>query len=267
MSCHKGRRPQLFEVVFGLILLITLTFVGWNLWSVVAGGISHLGRALAEPEIRSAICLSLWTATLSSLLCIVIAIPCAYAVTALPFPGRRLAQSILELPLSLPYLVLGLCLLTTFSSPFGKWLRDQGLRLVFDPRGIVAAHLLVNLPFVIHLTSGAFRRLDPELALTAQVMGASRFQAFRYITIPLCRPALLSALLLAWSRGIGEFGATLMLVGVTRMKTETLPASIYLNISTGDNGLALAAALILLGFSLLVQSISHFACGKGDIIP
>ena len=200
MNWRKNRRPQLFEVFFGLILLLAVAFVGWNLWAVVAGGIPHLGRALAEPEIRAAIRLSLWTATLSSLLCMLIAIPCAYAVTAAPFPGRRLAQSVLELPLSLPYLVLGLCLLTAFSSPFGKWLRDQGLRLVFDPRGIVAAHLLVNLPFVIHLTSGAFQRLDPELALTAQVMGASRFQAFRCITLPLCRPALLSALLLAWSR-------------------------------------------------------------------
>lgn len=263
MSWHKTHRPHRFEYLFGVVFLVTVLFVVWNLWAVLAGGFPHLGRALQEPEIRSAIRLSLWTSTLSSILCMALAIPCAYCITAGPFPGRRLCESILGLPLSLPYLVLGLCLLTTFSSPAGKWLKAIGLRVVFDPKGIVAAHLLVNLPFVIHLAVDAFRRLDPELCLTAQVLGADRFQAFRYITLPLCRPALLSAFLLAWSRGLGEFGATLMLVGVTRMKTETLPASIYLNISTGDNGLALAAALILLFFSLLIQCLSHIACGKG----
>lgn len=71
------------------------------------------------------------------------------------------------------------------------------------------------------------------------------------------------AYLLAWSRGMGEFGATLMLVGVTRLKTETLPASIYLNISTGDNGMALAAALLLLLLSLAVQGVSRLAGRKG----
>ena len=258
MSWHKGQKVHFFEVLFGVILLLCSAFVAWNLWAVVSGGLPFLGEALRSQEMHSAIRLSLWTSTVSSLLCMLLAIPCAYSISAGPLPGRRFCESLLELPLSLPYLVLGLCLLTTFSSPFGKWLKALGLRIVFDPKGIVVAQLLVNLPFVIHLSVDAFRRLDPELSLTAQVLGASRFQAFRYITLPLSRPALLSAFLLAWSRGLGEFGATLMLVGVTRMKTETLPASIYLNISTGDNGLALASALLLLMMSLILQLMIYF---------
>ena len=77
----------------------------------------------------------------------------------------------------------------------------------------------------------------------------------------------MSAFLLAWSRGLGEFGATLMLVGVTRMKTETLPASIYLNISTGDNGMALATAVLLLFLSLAAQGVGRLAGGKGAEFP
>lgn len=264
---RKARRPQPFEYFFGTILLLVSLFIAWNLWAVLAGGLPHLWRAFASEEIRFAIRLSLWTATLSSVLCMVLAVPCAYCITAGPFPGRQVARTLLELPLSLPYLVLGLCLLTVFSSPLGKALKAAGLRVVFDPKGIVCAHLFVNLPFVFHLVADAFRRLDPELALTAQTLGATRLQAFYYITLPLCRPALLSAFVLAWSRGIGEFGATLMLVGVTRMKTETLPGSIYLNISTGDYALALAAAALLLLFSLLVQLFSHFALRKGVDFP
>lgn len=264
MNWHRLGKPQFFEVFFQIILLICALFVGINLWAVVSGGFPHLLRALTSPEIRAAMVLSLWTSTLSSLICLLLAIPCAYALTFLRCPGQKLWEALLNLPLSLPYLVLGLCLLTTFSSPWGKYLKDLGLRIVFDPKGIVAAHILVNLPFVIHLTADAFRRPDPELALTAQVLGADHLQAFLYVTLPLCRSALVSALLLAWSRGLGEFGATLMLVGVTRMKTETLPGSIYLNISTGDNGLALAAALILLLMSLMIQLITHFVGRKGE---
>ena len=259
MSWRRKHPLKPFEWAFLLLLLAVLAYVAANLWSVAAGGLPNLGRALADGEIRFAMGLSLWTTTLSTALCVLIGIPCAYMLSCTQLPGRRWIQALLELPLSLPYLVLGLCLLTLFSSPGGKLLKELGLRLVFDPKGIVAVHLLINLPFVIHMAAQAFGQIDPELPLTAQTLGASRFQAFRYITLPLCRPALISAALLVWSRGIGEFGATLMLVGVTRLKTETLPASIYLNISTGDNGMALAAALLLLLLSLAVQGVSRLA--------
>ncbi|WP_297213926.1 ABC transporter permease [uncultured Flavonifractor sp.] len=259
MSWRNNRPLKPFERAFLGILLAVSLYVAASLWGVVAGGLPHLGRALADGEIRFAVGLSLWTTTLSTALCLLLGIPCAYLLACTRLPGRRWVQALLELPLSLPCLVLGLCLLTLFSSPVGKALREMGLRVVFDPKGIVAVHLLLNLPFVIHLAAQAFAQIDPELPLTAQTLGASRFQAFRYITLPLCRPALLSAALLAWSRGMGEFGATLMLVGVTRLKTETLPASIYLNISTGDNGMALAAALLLLLLSLAVQGVSRLA--------
>ena len=221
MSWRDKRPLKPFEWGFLVLLLAVLLYVAASLWGVVAGGLPNLGRALADGEIRFAVGLSLWTATLSTLLCILIGIPCAYLLAFTPLPGKRWAEALLELPLALPYLVLGLCLLTLFSSPFGKALKELGLRLVFDPKGIVAVHLLINLPFVIHLAAQAFRQIDPELPLTAQTLGA------------------------------------------TRLKTETLPASIYLNISTGDNGMALAAALLLLLLSLAVQGVSRLAGRKG----
>lgn len=263
-SKRKHRRKEPFEWVFLLLLACVLLYVAANLWAVLTGGLPYLGKALADREIRFAIGLSLWTTTLSTVLCVAIGIPCAYLLACTPFRGKRWAEALLELPLSMPYLVLGICLLTLFSSPFGKLLKAWGLKVVFDPVGIMAVHLLINLPFVIHLATQAFRKLDPELCLTAETLGASRFQAFWHITLPLCRSDLISAVLLAWSRGMGEFGATLMLVGVTRMKTETLPASIYLNISTGDNGMALAAAFLLLMLSFAVQGISRLAVKKGS---
>ena len=257
MSWRDKRPLKPFEWGFLVLLLAVLLYVAASLWGVVAGGLPNLGRALADGEIRFAVGLSLWTTTLSTLLCILIGIPCAYLLAFTPLPGKRWAEALLELPLALPYLVLGLCLLTLFSSPFGKTLKELGLRLC---HGSNVSGTLFPIEQVGPLCRerGIFFLVD-----AAQTLGATRFQAFRHITLPLCRPALLSAFLLAWSRGMGEFGATLMLVGVTRLKTETLPASIYLNISTGDNGMALAAALLLLLLSLAVQGVSRLAGGKG----
>ena len=260
------KRPRPFELLFEAVFLLVVLFVGWSLWVVVKGGILSLGEALTSKDLRFSIGLSFRTTTISTLLCLVLAIPCAYTMAIRPNRLTKLGEALLVLPLTLPYLVLGLCLLTAFSSPFGKQLKELGFRVVFHPRGIVLAHVLVNLPFVVKLTAESFRRLDPELCLTAETLGATRLQAFWYITLPLCKVDCITALLLAWSRGLGEFGATLMLVGVTRMKTETLPGNIYLNISTGDNDAALAAALILLLLSLLAQAVGWIVTRRRDYV-
>jgi molybdate transport system permease protein len=158
----------------------------------------------------------------------------------------------MELPLSLPYLVLGLCLLIVFSSDFGKILRELGFRVVFDKNGIIMAQVIVNLPFAVRFMRTAMAEVDIRLEFIAGTLGASRWTRFYTILLPQCRQSLIAMAVLVWSRALGEFGATLMLVGVTRMKTETLPASIYLNISTGDNGMAMASAILI----LLISAVS-----------
>ena len=117
------------------------------------------------------------------------------------------------------------------------------------PSGIVMAHMLVNLPYAVRLIRTAFEASDRRLEFIAQTLGASPWKCFLTILLPLCRGSLTSAFILTWSRALGEFGATLMLVGVTRFKTETLPGSIYLSISTGNNPTAMATAMLMLMIS------------------
>lgn len=248
------------------ITLLTTAFIAFSLLTILLGGLPFLPRALASEEVRFSIRLSLVSSTLSTLLCFLTALPCAYAMTHCALPFRRVCRFLLELPLSLPFLVLGLCMLMVFSTDAGRFLRDHGLRIIFDPKGVVVAQWIVNIPFVIRLMRTAFGDVDKRMEFVAALLGASRWQLFWTITLPLCRNALLMAAILTWSRAIGEFGATLMLVGVTRMKTETLPASIYLNITTGENGMAMASAIILLflsGLTLLCSSLAmHRQTGR-----
>lgn len=243
----KKREPvNVFDIVAIIIVSAVAVFIAYALLSIIIGGLPYLAPALASKEVRFAVGLSIYTASISTLLCVLLSVPCAYALTRTAMPFKKLIQIIMELPLSLPYLVLGLCLLIVFSSDFGHALRELGFKVVFDKNGIILAQLIVNLPFAVRFMRTAMSEVDIRLEFIAGTLGASRWIRFRTILLPLCRQSLIAMVILVWSRALGEFGATLMLVGVTRMKTETLPASIYLNISTGDNGMAMASAILIL---------------------
>lgn len=249
---------NILAVISVVITVCVAAFICAALLSIIIGGTPYLKEAFYSQEVRFSIRLSIFTASISTCFCVLLSVPCAYALTRTALPFKKIIQVILELPLSLPYLVLGLCLLIVFSSEFGKALRSIGFKVVFDRNGIIMAQLLVNLPFAIRLVRTAMSEIDPRLEFIAGTLGASPWKRFYTILLPLCKPSIIMMVILVWSRALGEFGATLMLVGVTRMKTETLPASIYLNISTGDNGMAMASAIILLMISALSLLISTF---------
>lgn len=243
---HRGRKRDVFSIVCIVIAALVLLFVGSAIFAIVASGIAHFGEAISSPEVLFSLRMSVVTSCISTALCLVLALPTAYALTRTNMPFKKVAEVLMELTLSLPYILLGFALLIIFSSPFGKMLKEWGLAVVFEPTGIVFAQLIVNLPFAIRMIKTAFLEVNPRIEFVAQTLGATPGAVFRTIVLPLCRNAIISTLVLTWARGMGEFGATLMLVGVTRMRTETLPGSIYLNISTGNNETAMATAMIML---------------------
>ncbi len=253
----KQRKTDLFSAISIVVALLVMLLIGSAIFAVVLGGMAYLPAALTSEEIRFSIQTSLSTAFISTTLCMLLSIPAAYAFTRTNMPFKRAGEVLLELTMCLPYIVLGLCLLILFSSSFGKWLKSLGFRVVFDRRGIVIAQLFVNLPFALRMVRTALMQVDSRLERIAQMLGASQWRQLTTITLPLCKNALVSTVVLSWSRAMGEFGATLMLVGVTRMKTETLPGSIYLSIATGDNNMAMAAATIMLFIACLTLLLTN----------
>ena len=248
----KRGRFSPFVAACALLALLTLLFMGGNLLVIILRGVRSLREHLLLPETLYAVRLSVRSACISTLLCFVLSIPTAYLLTRETLPLRGVVEIVLELTMSLPYIVLGLSLLILFSSPAGKALKAAGFPVVFSKNGIILAQLAVNLPFAIKLSSTALRSVDGKLERVAGLLGASAGRRFFTVLLPMCRNTLISAVILVWSRALGEFGATLMLVGVTRMKTETLPASIFLNVSTNDLDGALSSAFLL----LLISAIS-----------
>ncbi len=254
---RKNKKLDGFSVISMAIALLMIIFIGSAIVAVVIGGIANLPEALQSPETWFSIKISLITATLSTILIVLISIPASYAFTRTNMPFKKTSEIVMELMMCLPYLVLGLCLLILFSSGFGDWLKDIGFKVVFDVNGIVIAQFFVNLPFAMRMVRTAFMQVDERLEVIAGMLGASKWKQLTTVLLPLSRNAIISMLVLTWSRAIGEFGATLMLVGITRMKTETLPGSIYLSISTGDTGMAMASATIMLAIAVGAMLITN----------
>lgn len=251
-----------------LVTGMALLFIGSAIFAIVAGGISHFGEAISSEEVLFSLRMSVTTSSISTVICLLLSLPTAYALSHVAFPGKRLAEILMELTLSLPYILLGFALLLIFSSPLGKALKEAGFAVVFSPAGIVFAQMIVNLPFAIRMMRTAFAGVNPRVEFVAQTLGAMPWDVFRTIIVPMCRNQIISAFVLTWARGMGEFGATLMLVGVTRMKTETLPGSIYLSISTGNTETAMATAMIMLlvsAFTLVVANVLDRPTGASRV--
>lgn len=254
---QNGQKLDGFSVISMIVALLIILFISSAILAVLIGGIQFLPEALQSEETWFSMKISLVTATISTLLCVLFAIPASYAFTRTDMPFKRVSETVMELMMCLPYLVLGLCLLILFSTEAGKWLKDAGFQVVFDVKGIVIAQFFVNLPFAMRMVRTAFMQVDARLEVIAGMLGASKWKQLTTIILPLSKNAIISMIVLTWSRAIGEFGATLMLVGITRMKTETLPGNIYLSISTGNTGMAMASATIMLCIAVISLVVTN----------
>jgi molybdate transport system permease protein len=230
-----------------VLVLVTVVLVGLVLYSPLPA----LAASLSSPQIQFAIMLSLVTSGLSTIVCIAIAVPVGYALARYDFFGKRVAALGLTLPLTLPPLVAGIALLIFFgTTPWGKALDQAGFAVVFTPLGIIVAEVFVNIPYMIRIMRSTFSSINPRYEYVAKTLGCTENSAFFHVTLPMARSGLLAGTVITWSKAMGEFGAVLMLAGATTMRTETLPIALYLNISTGDLDLAVAAATILILISL-----------------
>ena len=251
VSRHLGvSRLKIVTLCFGVVL------AGF-IMSLLVCVVTHttpqaLVNSLASKEIQFAIRMSLITSIISTVLCIIVAVPAAYGLARYRFPGSSVLNTLLDIPLALPPLVAGVALLIFFgTTSFGKGLSNAGISFVFTPQGIVIAQFFVNVPFMFRILRSTFQGINPRYEYVAQTLGATDSQAFWRVTLPMARNGLVAGSIITWCKGIGEFGAALMVAGATRMKTETLPISLYLNMSCGDLSLAIAAATILIIISLV----------------
>jgi len=195
------------------------------------------------------------TSIASISLALILGVPTGYFLARTRFPGKAVLETFLDLPLVITPLIAGVGLLFLFGqNMLGPRLGEWGITILFTPWGAVLAQTFVACPIVMRSSRAAFERVGPRYEWAAATLGLGPSQVFFRISLPLARQGILAGTVLGWTRAMGEFGATLMVAGAIRFKTETLPIAVYLNISSGELGTALSCAWVLMatGFVLLL---------------
>ncbi len=208
-------------------------------------------RALDDPSIRHAVWLSLATASIAALAALVVAVPCAYALARGRFPGHWAVDVLLDLPIVLSPVALGVSLLLLLRTSPGQWLEEHLVRFVFTVPGIILAQFTVALALAIRVLKATFQSVDVRYEQVARFLGCGPWGVFRRVTLPLARRGLAAAFVLAWARSLGEFGATATLAGAVPGYTETMPVAIYLRLAAVDLDGAVGLMGLLAGSGLL----------------
>ena len=243
-------------VYLGLFVLLPVVAI---LQAGFSGGLEALRSALSSFGAWEAIKLSLFMAFITAVINGVMGTLLAYVLVRIPFPGRGLLSTIVDLPFAIPTLVAGVMLRAIYgpNSPIGGFLADHGIQVVFTQIGILLALLFVTLPLVVRTVQPVLLELDPAEEEASRVLGAGRWTTFRRVMFPALLPAIAGGMLLTFARCLGEFGAIVIVSGNLTGKTLTAPVFIFQLTSQFKYAEAAAVSALLFGLAFLLVIITE----------
>ncbi len=218
-------------------------------------------EALAKPEIQYAIKLTLGSCTVAAIMSLWVATPLGYLLSRFNFPGRWIIDTLVDIPIVLPPLVLGLSLLILFHVSWGEWQLESffrdfvGTPITFHQPAVILAQFSVSCAFAIRTMRVTFDQINPRAEDVARTLGCTRGTAFLKIALPQAVRGMVAATTVAWARALGEFGPILVFAGSTRMKTEVLSTTVFLELSIGRLDAAVAVSLLMVAIAILVLII------------
>ena len=239
--------PLLVPAALGVAFLV-LPLVGL----LVRTPWSSVGEQLAAPGVGEALRLSLVTATLATLVSLVLGVPLAWVLARSRVRGRRLLRALVTVPLVLPPVVGGVALFLVLGRQgiIGGWLDDAfGITIPFTTTAVVIAQTVVAMPFLVVSVEGALRAADARFEDVAATLGADRWTTFRRVTLPLAAPGVAAGAVLCWARAVGEFCATITFAGNFPGTTQTMPVAVYLALQREPEA-AIVLSVVLLAVSL-----------------
>ncbi|MFC5049028.1 ABC transporter permease [Rubritalea spongiae] len=236
----------LYAAVIILLVAASASYITW----------ADLLAAVGSESIQQSLTLTFLTCTISAILALIFAVPIGYTLSRFRFRGHTLLDTILDIPIILPPLVVGLSLLILFNafpteqSSLEKWLNQRGLEVTFHIPAIIIAQFTISAAFAIRSMKNTFEQLSPRAEMVALTLGCNRAQAFWRVALPQAGRGVLAAGVLAWARALGEFGPILVFAGATRGRTEVLATSVFLEVNIGNLGGAAAVSLILITLAI-----------------
>ncbi len=232
----------------------------------------HLLNVLSSPAIRYSIRLSLISCGVTTILSLWVAVPIGYLMSRFDFRGKYLIDAILDIPIVLPPLVIGLCLLILFQVNLydGMTLEElinrgtlylfgREIGVTYEIPAVILSQFMVASAFAVRTMRITFDQINPRYEQVALTLGCRRSQAFWQVVFPQSRRGLVAAGTLAWARSLGEFGPILIFAGATRFKTEVLPTTVFLELTVGNVEGAVAASLIMVIAAVIVLIIARYS--------
>jgi molybdate transport system permease protein len=250
-------RKALLALLYFLATAVALGFLTLPMLAIfVRVPPGRLIDQLSNPVVTDALIVSFKTTLIAQALVLLFGTPTAYLLASRRFPGRSLCVTLVELPLVLPPAVAGIGLLATFGrfGLLGSSLSSAGITLPFTQSAVTIAVAFVASPLYVRQAIAAFEAIDPNLVAASRTLGAGPARTFFRVVLPLARGGLLAGEALAFARGLGEFGATIMFAGSLQKVTQTLPLAIYAEFEVNfDVTLAISALLVLISAALLIS--------------
>ena len=252
----KPRAVAALPLAFLLLVLVPLILMPLAAVYVFAlqGGVGAFVDALRTPEAQFALRFSLLVAFATMACNAVIGTSTAYVLSKYRFPGRNALGIVVNLPVAIPTVVVGTSLLLLWGpiGLLGRYLDPMGIQPMFRPAGVLLAHVFVTLPYTISAVKPVLDQLEVQYEEAAYTMGANRWQTFRHVMLPAIRGAVFAGALLSFAHSLGEFGATAMVSGNLRLKTQTAPLYIFAQFEGGNLAQANAVAAVLATLSFVI---------------
>jgi molybdate transport system permease protein len=256
MPLTPGAGRAAFTALLALAAGILLTFLALPLVALFTQApLGEIPQLLSEPVLQEILLVTLKTNLIANALIIGLGTPTAYLLATRRFPGRALLVTLVELPLVLPPAVAGIGLLAAFSAGglLGTPLEEAGIVIPFTQWAVVLAITFVASPFYVRQAIASFEAVDPRLPDAARTLGAGPARTFLRVSMPLAAGGLVAGWVLAFARGVGEFGATIMFAGNVPGVTQTLTLGIYEQLDANfDLALAIGVLLVILSAAVLL---------------
>ncbi|TGM86948.1 sulfate ABC transporter permease subunit CysT [Leptospira licerasiae] len=218
-------------------------------------GLSGLWEVFSEHRIQQALLLSFGAGSVAAVINLFVGFLFAWVLVRYDFPGKKILDSLVDLPFTLPTAVAGIALTTIYAPNgfIGKYFEAYGIKIAYTPIGIVIALVFIGFPFVVRTVQPILEDLPKELEESAYCLGASRFQTFTKVILPELVPSLLAGTSMAFARGIGEYGSVVFISGNLPGKTEILPLLIVTKLEQYEYAKATGIAVLMLVLSFTIM--------------
>ena len=268
------------DIPFFTILLVLSCLYIFLLIGIIVADFKYvdkesIDRFFNDPNIMHSLKLSIFSCTVTTILCLIVAVPIGYLMSRFEFSGKALLDTILDIPIMLPPLVIGISLLIFFNTDMVNWLErflqetfnNKSIKVnpTFTVMSVILAQFMVACAFAIRSMRTTFDEINVRQEQVALTLGCSRGQAFWQIVLPKAKRGMVTAATLAWARSLGEFGPILIFAGTTRMKTEVLSTTVYLEFSVGNLAMATTVSVFMILTAVFIMLIMRLYGNKNHL--